>query len=158
MFIAYFLLVSRYSWAFIESHWHLTLAKVISPLIKFVAHFALGQMEEASVAMAPVLDSLRQVGGSNAQQDVFVRAYIMALLHTGRTEEAKELLEAKFEKRQTSSFYDQHMRRIDSQELLNENCPPLDDDPDGCSSLILLPYDASSTVRVPDLPCVLNEV
>lgn len=81
--------------------------EVIIPLLKFLAFFAIGEHEKALRAVKPAVDCLLELGGSNAQQDVFLQTYIVTLKEAGLFRSAEELLHQTFLRRNSSTFFKQ---------------------------------------------------
>ena len=65
---------------------------VVPVLAEGMSAFAAGRYDDAIAALAPVLDQLVRVGGSNAQRDLFEHTLLSAYLRARRHDEARALL------------------------------------------------------------------
>ena len=72
------------------------------PVCRALVQHADGQYAAAAATLDPVVEHLAVFGGSHAQRDVMVRTYIDALMRSGRTSEARVMLESRLEDRPTS--------------------------------------------------------
>lgn len=63
------------------------------PLARGITAYATEDWARAFELMDPLIKSLHKIGGSHAQRDLFVQSWIEALLRTGRTGAAVEVLE-----------------------------------------------------------------
>lgn len=63
------------------------------PLLRGVVALAGEDWPGAVRVMAPVIDTVSCVGGSDAQNDVFQQSYLVSLARSGRTDEARRRLE-----------------------------------------------------------------
>lgn len=68
-------------------HWEVGL-----PLLRGVVDLAAEDWAAAAEAMAPVIDRASCVGGSDAQNDVFLQSYLVALARSGQAHEARRRL------------------------------------------------------------------
>lgn len=72
------------------------------PVCRALVQHADGQFAAAAATLDPVIEHLALFGGSHAQRDVMVRTYIDALMRSGRTAEARVILQSRLEERPTS--------------------------------------------------------
>lgn len=65
---------------------------VATPLVRGVAAYGMGAYDVAADLLAPTLNQLHRLGGSQAQRDVFVQAWIDAALRDGQYSAVSDLL------------------------------------------------------------------
>ena len=82
-----------------------TLPEVGVPLIEGVHAFARGEHAEAFARMAPIEARFVEIGGSNAQREVFHDTVLAAALRAGRVEEGTARLERRLAKRPNPGHY-----------------------------------------------------
>jgi len=63
------------------------------PVVEAAAAAGRGDALKAAVLMAPVLDALPAIGGSDAQNDLFRQAHVVALRAADRTDDARRVFE-----------------------------------------------------------------
>jgi len=63
------------------------------PVVEAAAAAGRGEALHAAVLLAPVLDALPMIGGSDAQNDLFRQSHVVALRDGGRTAEARRAFE-----------------------------------------------------------------
>lgn len=90
------------------------------------------------------MDRLLQLGGSNAQQDVFLQTYIVTLKETRRFRSAEELLNQTFLRRNSSTFFKQQLDQLARSPSRDE---PEDSEAGPCDEL------PCCLVEPPSLPC-----
>lgn len=72
--------------------WH----TITKPLLYGVAAFARGDYKDACGLLSPIMDEVFCVGGSDAQDELFVQTYYLSLLYSGHVQEA-------------SRYFDEHL-------------------------------------------------
>ena len=63
--------------------------KIVLPFCKGVAAYVKGQYSKAIYFLSPIIKDCFQMGGSDAQNDLFLQTYLLCLLKTNKQEEAK---------------------------------------------------------------------
>jgi tetratricopeptide (TPR) repeat protein len=82
-----------------------TLPEVVLPLMEGLHAFARGEFAAAVDRMAPVDERVCEVGGSNAQREVFHDTLLAAALRAGRADLAEPLLQKRLAKRPNPGRY-----------------------------------------------------
>ncbi|HET7875658.1 MAG TPA: tetratricopeptide repeat protein [Methylomirabilota bacterium] len=82
-----------------------TLPEVVVPLLEGLHAFARGDHAGAAARIAPIEDRIVEVGGSNAQREVFHDTLLAATLRAGMHERAQPLLERRLAKRPNPGRY-----------------------------------------------------
>lgn len=90
-------LASLATWA--SAHGHPTQREVIAPLARALHQLHAGQASAAASALAAIAGSVRRVGGSDAQRELVEEIRIAALLRADRSDEARDLLDARLDRR-----------------------------------------------------------
>ncbi|MEO9323746.1 pyridine nucleotide-disulfide oxidoreductase [Nocardioides sp. C4-1] len=90
-------LTSLATWA--SAHGHPTQREVIAPLARALHELHAGQASAAASALAAIAGSVRRVGGSDAQRELVEEIRIAALLRADRSDEARDLLDARLDRR-----------------------------------------------------------
>jgi hypothetical protein len=84
-------------WA--DAHVHPTQREVVAPLARALRRLASGRPGEAADALATLAGPSRRLGGSDAQREILEETRIAALLRADRLDEARELLDARLDRR-----------------------------------------------------------
>jgi tetratricopeptide (TPR) repeat protein len=74
---------------------------VTLPLVAGISAYARGEYDAAVSHLAPIMDDLVRIGGSNAQREVFEETLLEALLRAGRYDEAEALLRRRLGRRES---------------------------------------------------------
>jgi hypothetical protein len=82
-------------------HQHPTQREVVAPLARALRMMADGRHGEAASALAILSPAVRRLGGSDAQREIVEEARIAALLRADRWDEARILLDARLDRRQS---------------------------------------------------------
>ena len=82
-----------------------TLPEVVVPLLEGLHAFARGDHAEAVARIAPIEPRMFEVGGSNAQREVFHDTLLAAALRAGDVERGRELLRRRLAKRPNPGHY-----------------------------------------------------
>jgi hypothetical protein len=82
-------------------HRHPTFREVVAPLCLALAALARGRSSAAADALAALGDDVRRLGGSDAQREVVEECRIAALLRAGRLDEARVVLDARLDRRES---------------------------------------------------------
>ena len=85
----------------IGTNWEMT-RRVGLPVCRALVHHADGDYASAAASLDPVVKHLALVGGSHAQRDVVLRTHIDALMKSGRTAEARVIVESRLAERPSS--------------------------------------------------------
>jgi tetratricopeptide (TPR) repeat protein len=72
------------------------------PVCRALVHHADGDYASAAASLDPVVEHLALFGGSHAQRDVVLRTHIDALMKSGRTAEARVIVESRLAERPSS--------------------------------------------------------
>ncbi|WP_045107479.1 tetratricopeptide repeat protein [Legionella hackeliae] len=64
--------------------------QITSSLCQGIKAFALSDYKLANILMEPVIDRCIQLGGSDAQNEVYTQTYLLSLLKTGHTDKANQ--------------------------------------------------------------------
>jgi hypothetical protein len=64
------------------------------PVVEACAAHGLGRLADAAAAFEPVADRFEAIGGSDAQDDLFRQAHLVALARSGRTADARRWWQA----------------------------------------------------------------
>lgn len=94
------------NWA--SRHAHPTQREVVAPLARALQLMAMGRPSDAASALGRVAPSVRRLGGSDAQREIVEEARIAALVKADRWLEARDLLDARLDRR--TSARDAHWR------------------------------------------------
>jgi hypothetical protein len=86
-------------WA--SRHDHPTMREVVAPLAAALALLGAGQAGPAADALAALSPQVRRLGGSDAQREIVEEARIAALLRADRWTEARDLLDARLDRRRS---------------------------------------------------------
>ena len=81
------------------SHAHPTQREVVAPLARAMSRLAAGHHSEAADALAALAGPTRRLGGSDAQREIIEETRIAALVRAGRLDEAREVLDARLDRR-----------------------------------------------------------
>jgi hypothetical protein len=84
-------------WA--ETHRHATMRDVVAPLAAALRLLARGESSAGADALAALAPGVRRLGGSDAQREIVEEARIAALLRADRWAEARDLLDARLDRR-----------------------------------------------------------
>lgn len=68
---------------------------VALPLLEGCAAFGKGEYGAAVTRLTPIMGSVTQVGGSDAQDELFYQAYLVSLLRSGQAKSAQKVLKGK---------------------------------------------------------------
>ena len=93
------------------SNWHMT-RLVGLPVCRAIVAHGDGDFVEACRELEPVIGTLATFGGSHAQRDVVHRTFIDALMRSGRTSDARTLLNARIEERPASVWSRRRLAKI----------------------------------------------
>jgi hypothetical protein len=84
-------------WA--STHAHPTQREVVAPLARALGRLSAGRYSEAADALAALVGPSRRLGGSDAQREILEETRIAALVRADRLDEARELLDARLDRR-----------------------------------------------------------
>jgi hypothetical protein len=87
------------AWA--SSHQHPTHREVVAPLARALRAMASGRCSAAADQLAALSTQTWRLGGSDAQREIVEEARISALLRCGRLDEARLLLDARLDRRES---------------------------------------------------------
>ena len=87
------------AWA--AAHHHPTHREVVAPLARALRDMASGRCSAAADQLAALATQTWRLGGSDAQREVIEEARISALLRAGRLDEARVLLDARLDRRES---------------------------------------------------------
>lgn len=90
-------LASLARWA--AGHDHPTQREVVAPLARALDRLAAGRCGEAADALGALAGPSRRLGGSDAQRELLEEIRIAALVRAGRLDEAREVLDARLDRR-----------------------------------------------------------
>ena len=94
-----------------STNWEMT-KRVGLPVCRAVVQHAEGRFAAAAETLDPVVEHLAIFGGSHAQLDVVLRTHIDALMRSGRTADARVILESRLEDRPTSVWAKARLARV----------------------------------------------
>lgn len=94
-----------------SSNWEMT-KRVGLPVCRALVQHAEGDWAAAAATLDPVVEHLALFGGSHAQRDVMLRTHIDALMRSGRTAEARVILESRLEERPSSVWAKSRLARV----------------------------------------------
>jgi hypothetical protein len=86
-------------WA--STHAHPTQREVVAPLARALGRLCAGQHSEAADDLAALAGPSRRLGGSDAQREILEETRIAALVRADRLDEARELLDARLDRRRS---------------------------------------------------------
>lgn len=90
-------LASLAAWA--AGHDHPTQREVVAPLARALDRLAAGRCSEAADALGVLAGPSRRLGGSDAQRELLEEIRIAALVRADRLDEAREVLDARLDRR-----------------------------------------------------------
>jgi hypothetical protein len=90
-------LTSLAAWA--DAHGHPTQREVVAPLARALLELHRGHASTAASALAALGSSVRRVGGSDAQRELVEEVRVAALIRAGRYAEARDVLDARLDRR-----------------------------------------------------------
>ncbi|WP_340538331.1 pyridine nucleotide-disulfide oxidoreductase [Nocardioides sp. GXZ039] len=82
-----------------QGHSHPTHREVVAPLARALGLLHAGRASAGASALAALAGSVRRVGGSDAQRELVEEVRIAALIRADRWDEARELLDARLDRR-----------------------------------------------------------
>jgi hypothetical protein len=85
------------AWA--SSHAHPTQREVVAPLARALGRLSAGEAGRAADELAALAGASRRLGGSDAQREILEETRIAALVKADRLDEARELLDARLDRR-----------------------------------------------------------
>jgi tetratricopeptide (TPR) repeat protein len=94
-----------------SSNWEMT-KRVGLPVCRALVQHAEGDWAAAAATLDPVIGQLALFGGSHAQRDVMLRTHIDALMRSGRTGDARTILESRLEERPSSVWAKTRLARV----------------------------------------------